>query len=136
MQSAVKYVGVITTDANLIVRGWDQWLVEATGLTEERVLSQPLLELFPEIEQRGIAARLKRVLHDGVVEVLAPAFHQYFIRCAARGALPHFDVMQQHVSISPMRDASGIGGLIITIEDVTARRVRERELAAQLKSHD
>jgi HEAT repeat protein len=136
MQSAVKYVGVITTDANLIVRGWDQWLVEATGLTEDRVLSKPLLELFPEIEQRGIAARLKRVLHDGVVEVLAPAFHQYFIRCAARGALPHFDVMQQHVSISPMRDASGIGGLIITIEDVTARRVRERELAAQLKSQD
>jgi HEAT repeat protein len=136
MQSAVKYVGVITTDANLVVRGWDQWLVEATGLTEDRVLDQPLLGLFPEIEQRGIARRLKRVLEDGVVEILAPAFHQYFIRCAARGALPHFDVMQQHVSISPMRDAAGIGGLIITIEDVTARRVRERELAAQLNSQD
>jgi HEAT repeat protein len=136
MQSAVKYVGVITTDADLVVRGWDQWLVEATGLTEDRVLDQSLLELFPEIEQRGIARRLRRVLEAGVVEILAPAFHQYFIRCAARGALPHFDVMQQHVSISPIRDAAGIGGLMITIEDVTARRVRERELAAQLNSQD
>src|SRR5688500_560010 len=108
MQSGVKYVGVITTDADLVVRGWDQWLVEATGLTENQVIAKPLLELFPEIEERGISARLKRVLADGVVEVLAPAFHQYLIRCSAHGALPHFDVMQQHVSISPLRDASGI----------------------------
>lgn len=136
MHTAVKYLGVLTTDAELRVRAWDPWLAEATGLSEEQVRDRSLLELFPEINERGLLPRLKRALEAGSVEVLAPAFHQYLIRCPARGALPHFDVMQQHVSIAPLRDAFGITGLAITIEDVTARVVRDRELAAQLKSED
>lgn len=136
MPSSIKYVGVITTDAELVVRSWDQWLVEATGLHEEQALGSPLLRLFPEIEERGFGRRLQRVLEAGVVEVLAPAFHQYLIRCPAPGAAPHFDAMQQHVTISPRRTAGDIDGLIITVEDVTARRIRERELAAQLKNQD
>lgn len=136
MHREAKYVGVLTTDVELRVRGWDPWLVEATGLHEDDVHDRSLVELFPEIEARGLLPRLRRVLDDGAVEVLAPAFHHYLIRCPAPGAQPHFDAMQQHVSISPLRSHGTITGLVITIEDVTARCVKERELAAQLKSQD
>jgi HEAT repeat protein len=133
---AVKYVGIITTDANLIIRAWDPWLAEATGLREENVRNRSLLDTFPEIEARGLLPRLRRALDEGTVEILAPAFHHYLIRCAAAGAQPHFNEMQQHVAIAPIRDGENIRGLVITIEDVTARCVRERELSAQLKSPD
>lgn len=136
MPDAVKYAGIVTTDANLIIRGWDPWLADITGLREEHVRNRSLLDTFPEIEARGLLSRLRRALDDGTVEILAPAFHHYFIRCAAPGAEPHFHEMQQHVTITPMRHGEHVRGLVITIEDVTARCVRERELSAQLKSED
>ena len=129
-------VGVFTTDAQLTIRTWDAWLAHASGVAEADVLGKPLLEVFPEIIERGLQSRLESVLRDGVVEVLAPAFHHYLIRIPTTQGASFFDAMQQHVTISPLRYQAGVSGIVITIEDVTARFVRERQLVEQLKSHD
>jgi HEAT repeat protein len=44
--------------------------------------------------------------------------------------------MQQRVTIGPLRDESGIAGVMIAIEDVTARLEEERALAEALASDD
>ena len=129
-------VGVVTTDAQLIIQSWDSWLAEASGIPESDVVGRPLLDAFPEIAQRGLEDRLHSVLRDGVVEVLAPTFHNYLIRIPTSKGGSFFDVMQQHVTMSPLRHHSEISGVIITIEDVTARFAGERQLVEQLKSHD
>ena len=129
-------VGVFTIDEDLVVTSWDIWMARATGVPEEQARGRPLLSLFPDIESRGLTARLRKVIEDGTVDVLAPAFHQYLINCPTADGEPHFDRMQQHVTLSPIREHGAINGVIVTIEDVTARFVSERVLSEQLKSDD
>jgi HEAT repeat protein len=74
--------------------------------------------------------RLQRVVVDGIVQVLAPALHHYLIRCAPEQPSRYFDAMQQRVTMAPLSDGETVVGVLITIEDVTARLERERELAA------
>jgi HEAT repeat protein len=125
-------IGVFTTDSHLVVQVWDAALVELTGISEETAVGKKLTALVPELEQRGLLKRFQRSLGEGVVEVLAPAFHHYLIPCAPLSSTKHFDQMQQRVTIAPLRDDDSIGGLIVTIEDVTERLDRERETASPM----
>lgn len=129
-------VGVFTTDAHLIIQVWDATLARFTGIGEESAVGRELTAVLPDLEQRGLLKRFQRSLGEGVVEVLAPAFHHYLISCAPVNASKHFEEMQQRVTIAPLRDDDSIAGLIVTVEDVTARLDHERELAARLAQGD
>lgn len=111
-------------------------MTSATGVSAESAIGKGLVSLFPELETRGMIARFERVLATGVVEVLAPTFHHYLIPCAPLAASKRFDKMQQHVTIAPLREQQSIVGAIVTIEDVTGRLERERDLTEQLASAD
>jgi len=125
-------IGVFTTDSHLVIQVWDAALAQLTGTSEQTALGQTVTKLFPDLEERGLLNRFQRSLNEGVVEVLAPAFHHYLIPCAPATPAKHFDKMQQRVTIAPLRDDDSIAGLIITIEDVTERLERERELATPM----
>ena len=111
-------------------------MARLTGISEETASGQALTALLPDLEKRGLLKRFERSLNDGVVEVLAPAFHHYLIPCAPVTAANHFDKMQQRVTIAPLRDGDSIAGVIVTVEDVTERLERERELSARLAHGD
>ncbi|MBW4494947.1 MAG: HEAT repeat domain-containing protein [Oscillatoria princeps RMCB-10] len=127
-------ISIFTTDANLVVRSWEPWLERATGLSAEAACGQPLTALIPDLESRGLLLRFQRVLAQGVVETLAPAFHHYLIPCPPLAPSKYFDRMQQRVTIAPLRENDRIAGTVVTIEDVTARKDKERDLAEQLAS--
>ena len=130
-------IGVFTTDVNLIVQVWDATLAQLTGICEEDASGHALTALLPDLEKRGLLKRFERSLNDGVVELLAPAFHHYLIPCPPVTPAKHFDQMQQRVTIAPLRvENESIAGLIVTVEDVTARLERERELASRLSEGD
>jgi len=129
-------VGIFTTDAQLTIQIWDATLARLTGISEETALGRPLTALLPDLEKRGLLKRFKRSLSDGVVEVLAPAFHHHLIPCAPVTPTKHFDRMQQRVTIAPLRDGDSIAGVIVTVEDVTERLEHERELSARLAHGD
>ena len=82
MTSTQPSVGVFTTDADLIIQVWDATLARLTGISEESASGQALTTLLPDLEKRGLLKRFQRSLSEGVVEVLAPAFHHYLIPCA------------------------------------------------------
>ncbi len=111
-------------------------MADATGLSESVACGEPLDRLVPDIARRGLISRLRRVADGLGVEVLAPAFHKYLIPCPPRDPTSRFERMRQHVTIAPLRDRNGIAGLVVTIEDVTARFDRDLRLAADLDSHD
>jgi HEAT repeat protein len=136
MTTREQQIGIFHTDVELIVRSWDTWLTRVTGISAEAARHQPLAQLVPDIESRGLLRRFQRVLSDGVVEVLAPAFHGYLIRCAPQAPSRYFTAMQQWVTIAPLREGDLIVGTIVTVEDVTTRLEYERELAEQLASPD
>src|ERR1044072_8444772 len=122
-------IGVFTTDTDLVVRVWDATLARLTGISEDSALGRELSALVPDLEKRGLLKRFERSLSEGVVEVLAPAFHRYLIPCGPVHPSRYFEKMQQRVTIAPLRDEDEIAGLIVTVEDVTDRLERERELA-------
>ena len=136
MSSTQPSVGVFTTDTQLVIQVWDATLARLTGIRDESACGQALTALLPDLEQRGLLKRFQRSLDDGVVEVLATAFHHYLIPCAPVTPSKHFEKMQQRVTIAPLRDDGSIAGLIVTIEDVTERLERERELSSHLADKD
>ena len=137
MTSTQPSVGVFTTDTHLVIQVWDATLARLTAISETTAAGQSITSLLPDLEKRGLLTRFERSLNDGVVEVLAPAFHHYLIPCAPATPAKHFDKMQQRVTIAPLRDdADAIAGLIVTVEDVTERLDRERELSTRLSEGD
>ena len=136
MTNTQPSVGVFTTDTQLVIRVWDATLARLTGISEESALGQSLTALVPDLEDRGLLKRFSRSLQDGVVEVLATAFHHYLIRCVPLSQSKHFDQMQQRVTIAPLRENDAIAGLLVTVEDVTQRLEHERELSARLAQGD
>src|ERR1044072_336746 len=129
-------IGVFTTATPLVIRVWDATLARLTGISEESATGRDLTALLPDLEKRGLLKRFQRSIGEGVVEILAPAFHHYLIPCAPVNPSKHFEKMQQRVTIAPLRDGDAIAGLIVTVEDVTERLERERELAARLAEGD
>lgn len=129
-------VGVFTTDENLIIKVWDAALARLTAISAETASGQSLTAIIPDLEERRLLPRFQRVLNDGVVEVLATAFHHYLIPCPPLSQSKRFDKMQQLVTIAPLREDERIRGLIVTVEDVTERLERERDLAEQLTHPD
>ena len=129
-------IGIFTTDTDLTVRIWDAALERMTGITAESVVGRPLVEVIPDIGERSLLPRFERVLRQGTVEVLAPAFHRYLIRCEPRSGSKRFPEMRQQVKIAPLMEDETIIGVIVAIEDVTPRMERELDLAERLSSPD
>lgn len=129
-------IGVFTTDASLVIQIWDAALARLTGIPADAACGRALGELLPDLEERRLLTRFRRVLEEGVVEVLAPAFHRYLIPCPPAIASAHFERMQQRVTIAPLNQEGRIAGALVTVEDVTPRLERERALSEQLAGAD
>ena len=126
-------LGVFTTDERLVVRTWDDWIAEATGVNASRALNRPVAEVIPDISPPGLAI-MEDVLSRGTVEVMATALHHYLFPCKPLEPSA-LDQMEQHVTIGPLRDDTGIVGIVVTVEDVTARVEQERRVADGLGRH-
>ncbi len=129
-------IGIFTTDRELVIRSWDDWLERVTGISAGEACGRRLDELFPELGKQTLISRFKTVIEDGSFAVLASAFHQYLIPCPTRGPSKYFSKMRQHTTIAPLHEGTRIIGTLVTIEDVTGRLERERELKEQLESSD
>ena len=125
-------LGVVTTDRHLAIRGWNEWVADATGLPEADVAGRPLLDFVAPERAEFYRDLLTEIVESGSARVLAPAFHHYLIKCRPLKASPHFDAMQQRVTIAPLAAGTASVGLMITLEDVTERLDRERSFAAML----
>lgn len=121
-------IGIFTTDERLVVRAWDPWLADVTGVAAADAIDRPLTALIPDLGARGLLSAFDNVLVRGTVEVLAPALHHYLIACPPPGGIPGFASMEQHVTLGPLRADGRIVGVVVTVEDVTARIAQEREI--------
>ena len=126
-------LGLLTTDRQLVVRSWNTWLAESTGVEEGQAQGRPLLDLLPAERRDLYSDVFAEVLGTGASRVLAPAFHHYLIACPPRTSSAHFDHMQQRVTIAPLHADAGVAGLMVTIEDVTERLDEDRSRAARLE---
>lgn len=125
--------GIITTDDQLVIVSWNQWLEERTNKRAANVIGQNLLEVFPELVGRRLDRHYKWAL-EGQIRVLSQALHGYLLEMPTVSEKHGFNQMQQAVRISPLTHDSRVIGTLTIIEDVTERVAREAALETQLKS--
>ena len=126
-------IGILTTDTDLVVTTWDATLEQMTGIPAHSARGRRLEEIVPDLRSRMLIDLIREPLISGSAQVLAPALHKYLIPCAPLEPSHEFEHMQQRVVVGALRDAHRSVGLVMSIEDVTERLERERELARQLR---
>lgn len=125
--------GIITTDSELNVVEWNQWMEAHTGKRSSDVIGKNLLNEFPELAARRLDRNYKSAL-EGQVRVLSQALHGYLIAMPVVSGEHGYAQMQQAVRISPLTHEGQIIGTLTIIEDVTERVAREAELQAQIEA--
>ncbi len=126
--------GVFTTDADLVVRSWNQWLAVHSGRSTESVVGRKLLDVFPELAQRKLDECYRRALL-GEVSVLSSALHKYLLAFAPAVRTFNAPFMLQTARIAPLPAGGEIVGTVTIVEDVTQRVYQERIVRRQQK-HD
>jgi signal transduction histidine kinase len=120
--------GVLITDQHLVVQGWNSWLVRHTRLPAAAVLGRRLLDLFPDLAERGLDAVYRQAL-AGQTMVLSHRLHRYLLPMPpAEEHAGAFAEMQQSAQVGPLTEGGEVAGTITVINDVTERVAREQEL--------
>ncbi|HEU4931802.1 MAG TPA: ATP-binding protein, partial [Pyrinomonadaceae bacterium] len=125
--------GIVSTDFELNVVEWNNWMEEYTGKLAHEVIGKNLLELFPELIERRLDRHYKWAL-EGQVRVLSQALHGHLISMPVVSGEHGYSEMQQAVRISPLSHEGRVIGTLTIIEDVTERVAREAELQAQIEA--
>jgi PAS domain S-box-containing protein len=123
--------GILITDAELCIRGWNNWLENSTGRRAETIIGQNLLEVFPDLVKRGLDQYYKDAL-AGQIRVISQRLHGYILPLPPATEDGSFPYMQQSARIAPLNEADRVIGTITVIEDVTERIARENELVRLL----
>ncbi len=122
--------GILITDGECVVRGWNRWLVDATGLGREDVIGRGLFTVVPSLVERGFDKYYADAL-AGQVKVLSHAFHRYVIPTTASPAWNGAQ-MPQAGRIGPLTDADGCTGTITVLENVADRVASEKLLRERI----
>ena len=125
-------LGILTTHADLTVETWNDWLASVSGLSQSDVHGRPLIDLVVPHSRDALIELFNEVMACGAARVLASAFHQCLIPCPPTEPSPYFEHMQQSVTIAPVIRDGRVGGLIVTVEDVTRARDQTRAIAARI----
>lgn len=125
--------GFFATDERLRVVVWNRWMEVHSGRRAPDVIGRPLLELYPDIEERGIREYYDAAL-DGRVTILSHGLHQFIIALPPTHTGLGLAHMPQTGSINPLIEGGGVVGTITAIEDVSERLARERALRQQIEA--
>ncbi len=112
--------GIFTTDKDLVVRDWNDWMAAQSGRPAGSIVGRSLLQLFPDLTDRNLAQYFSRALR-GEVSILSTALHRYllpFPNPVDDFATPH---MLQTARIAPLPMGDKIVGTVTIVEDVTQR---------------
>ncbi|KIH76424.1 hypothetical protein GFER_09375 [Geoalkalibacter ferrihydriticus DSM 17813] len=114
-------LGIYTVDIDLRITSWNPGMETMSGLSEAQALGQELLCLFPQLEEEGMAQRLRQVLSSGISEKLRLAHRDL------RG-----EVRFQKRRIAALKDGGATTGAVVIVEDVTEfRRLLDQTIQSE-----
>ena len=125
--------GILLTDRNLNIVGWNLWLEERSGRRAKDVLGKNLLDLYPDLVDRGLNSHYKDAI-VGQVRLLSQRLHGYLLAMPTTPEFKEYARMQQSARISPLSQDGEVIGTLTIIDDVTERVIRELQLQAQLEA--
>lgn len=114
-------LGIYTVDAEMRITSWNAKMEEMSGVPAAQALGRDLLMLFPQLEEEGVAQRIRQVLARGKAERLRLAHRDF------RG-----EMRFQKRRIAPLKDAETTTGAVIIVEDVTEfRRLLDQTIESE-----
>lgn len=122
--------GVLTTDANLLVTGWNRWLEQRSGKSAAEVVGRRLFEVYPDLTVRSMDRYYRQAL-AGQSCILSQGFHKYLLPMPPTVSNTRLMKMQQTARLAPLVDQGAVIGTLTLIEDVTERIVTDEELRKQ-----
>lgn len=123
--------GILMTDADLTIRGWNHWLEAHSGRSASEMIGRNLFDAYPDLVERGLDRYYKNAI-AGQVMVLSHRLHRYLIAMPSQVEDQAFDRMQQSARITPLIENDGVTGTITIIDDVTERIAYEQQLVRLL----
>ena len=124
--------GLLATDAELVVTGWNRWLESRSGVAAEDAVGRALFDLFPEVVSRQLDRYYRQAL-AGQTIILSQLLHKYVIALPTPAGRANPGLMQQTARIVPLVDGSSVCGTLTVIEDVTERVTLESDLRARAR---
>lgn len=122
--------GVIMLDEALQIKGWNHWMELHSSRKAGEMEGKSLLELFPDLKERRLAAHFERAL-QGESSVLSTSLHHYLVPIPSPFRESGAEYMLQTARIAPLFCDKKICGVVIVIEDVTQRENQAHELNRQ-----
>ncbi len=102
-------LGIYTIDTDLHITSWNTYMEQTSGIAATSALGHKLLELFPSLEQEGLADVLQQALNTGAANNLR---------------LSHYSRHSKHSiqrrRITPLRDKGQVIGALIVVKDISS----------------
>jgi PAS domain S-box-containing protein len=122
--------GIFTTDRELVIRGWNEWLTSHSALSADEVVGRRLVDVFPDLAERRLDEHFQRALR-GEISVLSTALHRYLLPLPNPVRAHPAEHMLQTARIAPLPEGDEIVGTVTIIEDVTQREYQAAILRRQ-----
>jgi signal transduction histidine kinase/ActR/RegA family two-component response regulator len=123
--------GVMLTDADLTIRGWNLWLESHSGYKAAEMIGRNLFDVYPDLVTRRLDEYYKDALARQV-RVVAQRLHGYLLSMPPPPEASSFAQMQQSAKIAPVIVDDAVIGTVSMIDDVTERVERENRLVELL----
>ena len=122
--------GILITDAELNISGWNNWLENQSGRSAADMVGRNLLEAYPDLVTRRLDEYYRDAL-ERQVRIVSQRLHGFLLAMPGiEGSA--FTRMQQSARIAPLIEDEQVIGTITVIDDVTERIEREDRLVALL----
>lgn len=126
--------GIILLDRSLRVTCINRWIEKYAQKAEEELVGKDVADVFPDLGHGVLRGFLKDAL-DGKTTLISYGLHKYIIR------VPTHPIFQQEQGtmcqadlICPLVEEGSVKGVLVKIEDVTERILKERELRSAIES--
>lgn len=101
-------IGVYTIDCHMRITSWNESMATISRIPAADAIGASLPDLFPTLEEEGIAERLRSVLKDGSAQKL---------RLLHRGQTGENRLQKRF--LAPLREAGKTVGAVVVVEDIT-----------------
>ena len=101
-------IGVYTVDRQLHITSWNDSMAQISRIPAAKAIGCPLNELFPTLEEEGIADRLRKVLVEGEAQKL---------RLLHRGQTGENRLQKRF--LAPLKAGEKTIGAVVVVEDIT-----------------
>lgn len=123
-------IGLVILDREIRIRHWNRWMETRSGISEEKILGEPLFDFFPHLNTPSFTKNCRAVLSFGNFAFFSQKLHRFLFPFKPDSSFGHhFDLMQQSCTMGPLRgEDNTITGLFLIVQDMTELATYEQKL--------